>query len=141
MPRGDRTGPVGGGPMSGRAAGLCAGFDAPGYANPGPGRGSGMGFGHGRGSWGRGFGAGGREQGWRGGGRGRGWRHGFHATGQPGWMRFGWFAAPGGQQVPSLRPDPQMEKQALRDRTEALQSELDSVRRRLRVLEAGAETE
>ena len=35
MPRGDRTGPMGMGPMSGRGAGFCAGYDAPGYAYPG----------------------------------------------------------------------------------------------------------
>ncbi|MGB9888435.1 MAG: DUF5320 domain-containing protein [Anaerolineae bacterium] len=34
MPAGDRTGPMGMGPMTGRRAGYCAG-----YANPGPGRG------------------------------------------------------------------------------------------------------
>ncbi|MCF7709262.1 MAG: DUF5320 domain-containing protein, partial [Verrucomicrobia bacterium] len=31
MPGGDRTGPMGAGPRSGRAAGYCAGFGAPGY--------------------------------------------------------------------------------------------------------------
>ncbi|MGZ5424590.1 MAG: DUF5320 domain-containing protein, partial [Candidatus Aminicenantales bacterium] len=56
MPAGDRTGPIGMGPLSGRAAGYCAGFGMPGYANPLPGRGFGMGFGRGRGAWGRGFG-------------------------------------------------------------------------------------
>lgn len=34
MPGGDRTGPMGIGPMSGRSAGYCAGFNTPGYANP-----------------------------------------------------------------------------------------------------------
>ena len=34
MPRGDRTGPMGMGPMTGRAAGYCAGYGVPGYANP-----------------------------------------------------------------------------------------------------------
>jgi hypothetical protein len=51
MPFGDRTGPAGLGPMTGRAAGYCAGYSVPGYANPIPGRG--LGFGRG---WGRGFG-------------------------------------------------------------------------------------
>ena len=36
MPRGDRTGPAGMGPMTGRAAGYCAGYAAPGFMNPGP---------------------------------------------------------------------------------------------------------
>jgi hypothetical protein len=39
MPRGDGTGPLGLGPMTGRAAGLCAGNGVPGYANPSFGRG------------------------------------------------------------------------------------------------------
>ncbi len=33
MPGGDGTGPMGMGPMTGRAAGFCAGFDSPGYAH------------------------------------------------------------------------------------------------------------
>lgn len=73
MPGGDRTGPMGAGPRTGRAAGFCTGYNRPGYANFGP-RG---GFGYGRGG-GRGFG--------RGGG-GHGWRNRFYATGLPGWMR------------------------------------------------------
>jgi len=38
MPRGDGTGPVGMGPMTGRAAGFCAGYPVPGYMNPVVGR-------------------------------------------------------------------------------------------------------
>ena len=38
MPFGDRTGPAGLGPMTGRAAGYCAGFPMPGYMNPVVGR-------------------------------------------------------------------------------------------------------
>lgn len=34
MPRGDRTGPNGMGPMTGRGAGYCSGYDRPGFANP-----------------------------------------------------------------------------------------------------------
>lgn len=63
MPRGNRTGPTGQGPMTGRAAGYCAGFSTPGFANPAPrlgmgfrrggigfsGRGSGFSRGRGRG--------------------------------------------------------------------------------------------
>jgi len=33
MPAGDGTGPLGFGPMTGRAAGYCAGYPTPGYAN------------------------------------------------------------------------------------------------------------
>jgi hypothetical protein len=49
MPRGDKTGPSGAGPMTGRAAGYCAGYPVPGYMNP---RGYGRGFCRG---WGRGY--------------------------------------------------------------------------------------
>jgi len=59
MPRGDRTGPAGMGPMTGRAAGFCAGYDRPGFTNPIGGRlgggfgwGRGGGFGRGMGRWG-----------------------------------------------------------------------------------------
>jgi len=118
MPAGDRTGPMGMGAMSGRAAGFCAGFGMPGYANPVPGRGFGMGFGRGRGAWGRGSGGG-----------GRGWRHMFYATGLPGWARFGGYAAP------FQDPDPNLEKQALSSQAEALQAELDFIKKRLSEIE------
>lgn len=49
MPRGDGTGPVGMGPMTGRAAGYCAGNTVSGYMNPVMGRGMGYGSGRGRG--------------------------------------------------------------------------------------------
>ena len=39
MPAGDGTGPAGLGPMTGRAAGFCAGYPVPGYMNPVLGRG------------------------------------------------------------------------------------------------------
>ena len=61
MPWGDRTGPRGFGPMTGRGAGYCAGNSGPGYMNPGIGFGRGFGFGRGRGmsrGFGRGFGFG-----------------------------------------------------------------------------------
>jgi hypothetical protein len=57
MPRGDRTGPWGAGPMTGRGAGYCAGYSVPGYMNPVGGYGRGWGRGRGRGfgrGWGRG---------------------------------------------------------------------------------------
>jgi hypothetical protein len=76
MPGGDRTGPAGFGPMTGRGAGFCAGYPVPGFMNPAWGRGGG-GWG-----WGRG---GGGAGGWR-------HRHGYYATGLPGWQRsfVGW---------------------------------------------------
>jgi hypothetical protein len=124
MPGGDRTGPMGMRAMTGRAAGYCAGFGMPGYANPVAGRGLGMGFGRGRGAWGRGF---------IGGGRGR--RNMFYATGLTGWMRFGGYAAP------YQKPDPEMEEQALKNQAEALQSELDFIKKRLGEIETKAKAE
>jgi len=52
MPSGDRTGPDGLGPQTGRALGYCSGYDSPGFT-----RGMPLGRGYGRG-WGRGFGRG-----------------------------------------------------------------------------------
>ena len=49
MPQGDRTGPNGQGPMTGRGMGFCSGSNTPGYMNSGFGRGMGRGFGRGRG--------------------------------------------------------------------------------------------
>jgi len=87
MPFGDRTGPAGLGPMTGRAAGFCAGYPVPGYMNPAVG---GAGF-YGAGApavgpYGAGYGMpyGGRVNPWlrrgfgfgRGFGRGRGWGRG-----------------------------------------------------------------
>ena len=53
MPGGDRTGPNGLGPMTGRRAGFCAGYSSPGFSNPRYGYGRGRGRGFGRGFWGR----------------------------------------------------------------------------------------
>jgi len=52
MPRGDRTGPAGEGPLTGRQMGYCAGNDNPGFVNQGRGYGRGFrgGFGYGGGS-------------------------------------------------------------------------------------------
>jgi len=67
MPRGDRTGPAGMGPKSGRGAGFCAGYGMPGFANAAPGQGSwinrfaGSAFGMGN-RWFFGFCRGGRGQ-------------------------------------------------------------------------------
>ena len=56
MPGGDRTGPIGQGPRTGRGLGFCSGNDVPGFTFPrgrfGFGRGLGRGFrGRGRGYW------------------------------------------------------------------------------------------
>ena len=122
MPRGDRTGPGGMGPMTGRAGGYCAGFGMPGSANFFSGRSAGMGFGRGRG-----------------GGRGR--RNMFYATGQPGWMRFGGYSAPEGYPVMPPNRDPEMEKAALRNQAAAMQSELDMIRKRLAEIDTASTAE
>jgi len=54
MPGRDRTGPAGAGPKTGRAMGICAGFEMPGYASRLDGQGSGMGYGR-RGRKGQGY--------------------------------------------------------------------------------------
>lgn len=102
MPAGDGTGPVGLGPMTGRAAGFCAGYPVPGYMNPVPGRGFvGRQFGvayspmpYASGAMPYGYGAGyapgwPRSFGWFGRGPGRGWGRGFgRGRGRGRW--FGW---------------------------------------------------
>jgi hypothetical protein len=59
-------------------------------------------------------------------GGGRGWRNMFHATGQPGWMR--WGAAP----VPPQAPVD--ERTALEQQKNALQQSLSSIEQRLNEL-------
>jgi len=113
MPAGDGTGPRGMGPMTGRGAGYCAGYDAPGYANPMPGRGFGMGWGRGRG-WG-----GGR-------GRGRG-RFGYApAWGAPPAAAYSPYGAP---------PTPEQETGFLKSQAEMLKEELDAISQRIAELE------
>ena len=120
MPGGDRTGPRGMGPMTGRGLGYCADYGAPGYVNPAPG----LGLGRGRG-WGGG----------RGGG-GRGWRNWYYATGLPGWARYGyapaWGYGPYGQPMSEAQ-----ETELLKNQAEALKRELEAIAQRLEELEKG----
>jgi hypothetical protein len=115
--------------MTGRAAGFCAGFGVPGYANPVGGRGMGMG-------WGRGF---------RGGGFGRG--RGF------GWGRAGYgLPAYGGAVNPyayggAVNPyayggapfapatTAQQELDGLKGQAEYLEDSLDGIKKRIEELE------
>jgi len=120
MPRGDGTGPMGLGPMTGRAAGYCAGYSVPGYMNPIPGRGY---WGQARGGFGRG------------GGRGR--SNWYYATGLPGWMRaaygypaFGGWAAPYGPELTGKE-----EIDMLKSQAEFLESQLQDVQGRISTLE------
>jgi len=121
MPRGDGTGPAGMGPMTGRAAGYCAGYNAPGYMNPAGGRG--MGFGGGF-------------------GRGRGWRNQYHATGLVGWQRAAMgmpaYGAPGYGYAPApgvAAPTPEQEVSALKGQAEYLENSLKEIRKRMADLE------
>ena len=115
MPGGDGTGPMGAGPMTGRAAGFCAGYSTPGYTNP-----VGGGFG-------RGF---------RGGGRGR--RNWFYATGLPGWARAqrGWGAfGMGASFQPPSATTAEQELSALKQQAEYLQQTLGQISQRIEELE------
>lgn len=115
MPRGDRTGPAGMGPMTGRAAGFCAGFGVPGYANN-------VG---GRGFWGRGRGMGR--------GRGFGWaRAGFGGPAWGGVMNpYAYGAAP---VAPNITV--QQELEALKGQAEYLEDSLVGIRKRMEELES-----
>jgi hypothetical protein len=106
------------GPMTGRAAGFCAGYPMPGYMNPVGGRGYG--------GWGRGF---------RGGGRGR--RNWYYATGLPGWARagYGWPALGGYAGGFPTVPSSEQEQQALKQQSEYLQQSLDDINKRIEELE------
>ena len=112
MPRGDRTGPMGMGPMTGRAAGYCAG-----YVSPMPGRGFGMGWGGGR-------------------GHGRRWRHRYYATGLPGWPRFGHASA--WEYSPYAGPlTREQEVESLKAQAGWLKEQLDAIQECLTELEKG----
>ncbi len=107
MPRGDRTGPEGMGPMTGRAAGYCAGYDVPGYASPVRGMGMGRGRGGGR-----------RGGGWR------GWRPWRGPVGPA-------FAPP----IPGAPMPAEQESSALRAQAEWLGQQLETIQKRLSELE------
>ena len=124
MPRGDGTGPGGLGPMTGRAAGYCAGYSVPGFMNPSGGR-LGLGFGYGRGL-GRGYGRG------YGRGMGRGYGRGF-------WPAYPYPMTPpptaygGGFYQPSIEPKQEMEM--LAEEAKALKEELEAINKRITELE------
>lgn len=124
MPGGDRTGPRGAGPRTGRGAGLCGGYDVPGYMNPVPGYG-------GRGMRGHFYG----------GGHGRGHRRMFHATGIPGRMRgwggWGFYPYPDPYGPDATLPAEE-ELQYLRQEAEGLEKRLGSITERIRNLEEEA---
>lgn len=98
MPGGDRTGPTGAGPRTGRGMGYCSGYNWAGYANAAPGFRGGFGFGRG--------------------GGGRGWRNRFYATGVPGW------AAPTPEQESA---DLKAQADYLKTQLDAIQKRLDDL--------------
>jgi len=122
MPGGDGTGPGGMGPMTGRGAGFCAGYPAPGYMNA---------------AGGRGFGVRGRG---RGGGRGR--RNQYYATGLPGWVRaglgYGAWGSPAAPSAGPVTPAPQQELEALKKQAADFRGALEEIQKRIGELQANA---
>ena len=109
MPRGDRTGPTGMGPITVRRTGFCTGFEVQGYANP-------VGFTER-------FGC----------GRGRGHGNMFSATGTQGGKCYGYrvYAGPNGAAF--------NEKAFLTNQAEFLENQLQQVKKRLSALNEEAE--
>jgi hypothetical protein len=108
MPYGDGTGPMGYGPMTGRAAGYCAGYSVPGYMNPIAGRGWGF--------WGRGRGRGFQRWAWT------PWAYPPYA---------GAYAPYAGYPYP---PTPEQELELLKGQAENLKATLDDVNARIEEL-------
>ena len=102
MPGGDGTGPQGLGPRTGRAAGYCAQYPVPGYANPIPDR----------------FFS-------RGGGRGR--RNLYYATGLTGWQRGAYSYPPPVVQAITK----EQEVAELKNEAEYLENELKEIKKRI----------
>lgn len=123
MPRGDGTGPMGSGPMTGRGLGYCAGYPAAGNMNPAGGRGY---SGRGRGSGGR--------------GAGRGRRNRYYATGIPGWSRSAMGMPAFGQGFYQDYPyvselTPKDEVNILKNQSKALKRQLEDIQGRIDALE------
>jgi len=125
MPGGDGTGPAGMGPMTGRAAGYCAGYQVPGFINPIPGRGF----------WG-----------WGRGGGGSGRRNWFYATALAGSQRTGYgYPAPGGVPYGTPYAAPyapamtrEQEADMLKKQADYFEDALDGIKKRIAELEAKA---
>lgn len=122
MPFGDGTGPRGLGPMTGRRAGDCAGYQGPGYESSFPVQG-----GLGRGYFGRGR---------RWSGRGLGQRNRFCPTSMPVRARAGYVYPPYDEEL-TLRDKMDM----LKDRSEFLKQQLDDIQKRINSLEKDQEKE
>jgi len=132
MPAGDRTGPTGAGPMTGKGSGYCSGSDKPGFLGKifGQGRGfSWCGFGRGRGQGGgqgRGMGQG------RGGGQGRGM-----GQGRGGGQGRGMDQGMGGNPIPPQAMPPENEARELRNQASLLEKDLARIKDRIAELERG----
>jgi len=108
MPGFDRSGPMGGGPMTGRGLGLCTGTVKPGdpvYST-------------------RGFAG-------RGGGRGNRFRNMYYATGLPYWARGG------AVQPTTAELSREDELNMMKTHADNLQRELDAAKQRITTLEKG----
>ena len=117
MPRGDKTGPAGMGPMTGRAVGYCTGNAYPGFSG---------------------------RRGFNRMGRGRGHRHWYHRTGMPGWSRYEAGYPAWGEYAPyPMYEDPYMveeivpeqEKDMLLGQAEMLKQHIAEIETRLKELE------
>lgn len=110
MALGDRTGPMGFGPRSGRGAGFCSGFFLPGFL-----RGAGLG-----------------PRFWR----GHGWRHCFWATGLPGWLRERGHCRWAAEVWGGSEEGEAQELAWLKGCAEAMEKALSRLRQRIQTLEA-----
>ncbi len=107
MPRRDGTGPMGMGPMTGRAMGCCAGYAAPGFVNTGISMKCGKGF-----------------------------RRMYYMTGLPGWARFGAYPYGYGSHAYQGTVRDVDEKEILQKQADFLENQLKEVRKRLKGFEA-----
>jgi len=121
MPGGDRRGPQGLGPMTGRGTGYCAGYPVPGHMNPVGGRGFGYGYGRGRG---------------RGQGRGRGRSFGRGAFAYQEAYGYPYPEYPGGNEMPAKD-----EAAMLKEEARVMQDEIKSINARIKELEGKARPE
>lgn len=111
MPQGDGTGPWKEGPMTGRTAGYCAGYNMPGYDN----KVSGINF---RLDWGRGRNI------------GNGWGCNRRLKNSSGRF-FNWMPRGRSYRAAFTEPRPETEKQFLQTRAQVLKSRLDEIKNRL----------
>ena len=115
MPGGDRTGPMGMGPMTGRAAGYCTGSADPGYMGA---------------PVGRGFRGGGGGRG------GRGRRNQFYATGLPAAAESQPTAAPRAEPDAAADVSKEQELDLLKRQAEGFANTLDEIKKRIAGLES-----